>query len=218
MARRIRIVMSVLCGIACMALMILWVRSYRAADRLHGRFWGRQSFVIAAKQGRVTLVHHRWNGEPEDWRWDVLIAARTFPVGSMRMYESMMGFGVTHRPLMLGPPFTPQGQFGPVKVEYVEGIDVIKLSGKGFTTLNGAGVIVPFWFLILVTAALAASLLVRRRWGYSLRGMLLAFAFAAVLLGMVTILDRAPIQKDEAPGTTEDGMDIIRRFDSELNR
>ena len=60
MVRRIVNIASVLCLVACVALVALWVRSYRTADRLHGRFWGRQSFIVGAKDGRLVVAAFRW--------------------------------------------------------------------------------------------------------------------------------------------------------------
>jgi hypothetical protein len=236
--RRIRDGLSVLCIIACVALLIAWVRSYRMADRLHGKFWGRQSFIIASKQGRVTLVSHRWEGPPAKWHWEVLsfpasaehsfpLGEETFTKGTIRMYESALGFGVIQRPLIAVPPFRPEEPFdwerppsilGPVDVDDVEfSPNVIFLNKRKAMLLNGSAAIVPYWFLVLVTGILAAGLLMRRTWRYSLRGILLTIAFAAVLLGLVTILDRAPLPRDDHPGNVDEVMDVIRAIEAQEN-
>jgi hypothetical protein len=225
MARRIRDVISLLCIVACVALVVVWIRSYKAADRLHGKFWGRHSFVVASKQGRVTLVGHRWDRAPETWCWEIIsfsasdeqsfsIAERSFPIGSIRRYESILGFGVVSRPLILGPPFGPENLPRPVEVEYVQGLDIIVLRGRGLTQLNGAGVIVPYWFLVLVVAATAAGLQMRQHWRFSLRALLMTFAFVAVLMGLITTLDRAPISNDDVPPNSSDAIDLIRGMDN----
>jgi hypothetical protein len=220
--RSCRIAALLLCAGACVVFVALWIRSYRIADRVHGRFWGRQSFVVASKQGRVTLVSHRWEGQPEAWRWQVLSApinskrsipkVAAFPIGGMRMYESAFGFGLIRRPLIV-PPDTPQHLRGPVVVEFVDSLDVINTAGRGRTSLNGSAVIIPYWFLVLVAGVMSAVLLTRRFSSFSLRGLLLAFAFAAVLLGLIAILDLAPIPINDHPDTPDEVMDFLRKFD-----
>jgi hypothetical protein len=56
-------------------------------------------------------------------------------------------------------------------------------------------VMVPFWFLVLVSGSLA--MLFQLRWPphFSLRTLLIATTFLAVVLGMITWLDRAWIEK-----------------------
>ncbi|HEX2473149.1 MAG TPA: hypothetical protein VHK01_00300 [Lacipirellulaceae bacterium] len=200
MARRIRDGLSVLCIIACVALLIAWVRSYRMADRLHGRFWGRQSFVIASKQGCMMFVVHRWDGNPEVWRWQVIThgaadIAQSFPIGSVRAYEAGWGFGRIQRPLM-AEPFEPTSPRHKVNVEFVDGLDVIVLRGPGpIPTLNGSGVIVPYWFLAFLVGGSAFALQTYRPWRYSLRGLLAAVTFVAILLSLIAVLDRPPIRE-----------------------
>jgi hypothetical protein len=216
--RSCRIAALLLCAGTSVVFVALWIRSYQRADQLHGRFWGRHCFIVASKQGRLTLVSHRWDVQPDAWRWQVLSdptgpTAPAFPIGDMRMYESAFGFGLIQRPLMM-PPETPQHLRGPVVVEFVDSLDVIMLTGRGMTPLNGSGVIIPYWFLVLVAGVMTAVLLRRRRLSFSLRGLLLAFAFAAVLLGLIAILDRAPIPREDHPETAEEVIEFLRTFDA----
>lgn len=55
--------------------------------------------------------------------------------------------------------------------------------------LPGTGVVLPYWFLVLLTGALATA--PRLRWPprFSMRGLLIAMTFASVLLGFVAVLD-----------------------------
>jgi hypothetical protein len=184
----------VFCIVACALFAILWVRSYRVADRLHGGFWGRQSLVVAAQEGRLVFLLHEWTGEPGNWRWDVISfpvedMGRSFPIASIRLYEAAWGFGLIEQPLM-AMPISRDDPRRDVEVEHAKETDVLVLRGRGLATLNGSGLIVPLWFCVLLAAMLAAVLQMERLWRYSLRGMLLAITFVAVVFGMIAALDR----------------------------
>ena len=183
MFRRRSKIASVLCFIACLALIGLWVRSYHDADRLHGRFWQRQSFLIASKQGRVTAVAFRWHGAPDWWQWGTHAFAiddeMSFPVGSVRQYEAALGFGVMKDPVYMVMRST---------FETPEGATIL-ISGAAIATLRGSGVIVPYWFLVLLSGVLAVALRLERPWRYTTRSLLIAITFVAILLGLIAGLD-----------------------------
>jgi hypothetical protein len=137
---------------------------------------------------------HEWMGEPGNWHWDVLSfpvedMGRSFPIAGIRLYEAASGFGLIERPLM-AMPISREDRRRLVEVEFVEGLDILVTRGRGLTTLSGSGVIVPFWSCVLLAAALAAVLQMKRIWRYSLRNLLLTVTFFAVLLGMIAALDR----------------------------
>jgi hypothetical protein len=60
----------------------------------------------------------------------------------------------------------------------------------GFTTARSTSVKVPHWFPVLLFATLATLPLIRWRWKYSLRTLLIATTLIAVLLGLVVYLAR----------------------------
>jgi hypothetical protein len=184
--RKVLGVVSVLCLVIGGALFALWVRSYHHADRIHGRFWERNSFLVASKQGRVTAVAFRWHGAPNWWKWSVLSFAvddeMSFPVGSVRQYESGLGFGVIHNPtyMVMRSTFeTPEGA-------------TILISGAAMATLRGSGFIVPYWFLVLVAGMLGIALRLERPWRYTTRSLLIAITLVAVVLGLAAGLDIRP--------------------------
>jgi hypothetical protein len=184
--RKVLQVGSVLCLATGAALVALWVRSYDHADRVHGRFWERDSFLIASKQGRVTAVAFRWHGAPNWWKWGVRSFAvddeMSFPVGSVRQYESGLGFGVIRNPtyMVMRSTFeTPEGA-------------TILISGAAVATLRGSGVIVPYWFLVLVAGLLGMALRLERPWRYTTRSLLIAITLVAVILGLAAALDNRP--------------------------
>ena len=180
--RKLRIAFSATCLIACVLLIALWVRSYRTADRLHGRVWGRQSFLLASKEGRVAAVVFQWHGAANWWRWEMFSYPvddeLSIPVGPVEQYEKSLGFGWLSRPMymvMRSEQTLPNGSR----------VDVL---GAATATLNGAGPIVPYWLLVLLASACAVIPWIRKR--FSLRTLLIATTVAAVLLGIILWMSR----------------------------
>jgi hypothetical protein len=171
---------------ACVVLVALWVRSYDMADRVHGRFWDRNSFLVASKQGRITAVAFHWHGAPNWWTWGIRSFAvgdeMSFPVGSVRQYESALGFGMVRNP----PYMVMRSTF-----ETPEGATIL-ISGAAMATLRGSGVIVPYWFLLLVAGLLGIALRLERPWRYTTRSLLIAITLVALVLGLATGLDNRP--------------------------
>src|SRR4051812_13479439 len=102
---KLRIAWSVAWGVVAVSLCVLWVRSYRTADRLHGRVKGKQSFLVASKEGRVAAVVFQWHGAANWWQWDrfsyPVDDELSFPVGPMEQYEKSLGFGWLSRPMYM---------------------------------------------------------------------------------------------------------------------
>jgi hypothetical protein len=184
--RRILRALSVLCLVSCGAVVTLWVRSYRQADRIHGRCWDRQSILAASKQGRVTIVAFRWHGANNWWQWGLSTFAvddeMSFPVGSVRQYESVFGFGMLHDPLYMVTRST---------FETPEGATIL-ISGAAVATLRGSGIVVPYWFLVLLAGLLGIVLRLERPWRYTTRSLLIAITFVAIVLGLAAGLDHRP--------------------------
>jgi hypothetical protein len=179
-------VVSVLCVATGAALVALWVRSYDHADRVHGRLWERNSFLIASKQGRVTAVVFRWHGAPNWWQWGAHSFAvddeMSFPVGGVRQYESGLGFGTISDPTYMVTRST---------FETPEGATIL-ISGAAVATLRGSGIIVPYWSLVLAAGFLAIVAALERPWRYTTRSLLIAFTLVAMVLGLAAGLDNRP--------------------------
>ena|SRR5688572_15265326 len=186
MVRRSVKIASGVCFAMCGVLIALWVRSYHDADRIHGPLWQR-SFLVASKQGRITAVaFRRWPGDADAWTLGFhtfpVDDEMSFPLGSVRQYEATLGFGSIANPtyMLTRSTFeTPPGA-------------TILISGAAVLTLRGSGVLVPFWFLVLVSAILGVALRMKRPWRYTTRSLLIAFTFVAMLLGLVAWLDNSP--------------------------
>jgi hypothetical protein len=59
--RKLQIAWSVLCGIACVLLIALWVRSHRTCDRLHLPISDSDRFIFESNQGRIMALFD-WGG------------------------------------------------------------------------------------------------------------------------------------------------------------
>jgi hypothetical protein len=81
MLRRLLNIASIVCLVACVALMGMWVRSYSWSDRLWGRFTEAQVFSIGSQSGRL-----RWASMSlKDRTWSWTIGSR--PIESVRETE-----------------------------------------------------------------------------------------------------------------------------------
>ena len=91
----------------CVATIVLWVRSYSTADRLHGRVWDKHSFIIASKQGHLAIVLFKWHGARE-FAWCTMRFpaddSMSFPLGPTHQYVNRAGFGTIVNPSYHGMP------------------------------------------------------------------------------------------------------------------
>ena len=182
---KLRIAWSVGCGILCLLLIVLWVRSYWWADRLHGRIIGDRMFVVASKEGRTVLVgfqHHT----PSNWPWEVTSYpcddARAFPVGPERWYRPVLGFCWMRQPFFVAEEAVPLDATGQRRG--------LLLGPGALASLNGSGPMVPSWSTVLFCAAAAAAPWVRWSKRFSLRTLLIAATVVAGALGLIIALLR----------------------------
>ena len=183
--RRVRIAVSVFFGVVALAFCVLWVRSYSVADRIHGVIWRPTSFVVASKSGRVSVVLFRWHGAPSWWRWQIVSHPTddelSFPFGAPKNYERLLGFGWLHDPLymvMRSIQILPDGT-------------EVFVFGAATASLRGAGPMVPYWFLVVISIALSTSTWLQARiQRFSLRTMLIATTLVAVVLGLAAWMTR----------------------------
>src|SRR5471030_444497 len=56
MLRRLLNLASIVCLVACVTLMGMWVRSYRWVDELHGPIVGQQTFTLTSRPGRLLVT------------------------------------------------------------------------------------------------------------------------------------------------------------------
>jgi hypothetical protein len=67
--RRLRIAFSVVCGILCLLLIVLWVRSHGAEDRLTGNFAGSHWFRVYSSHGCLVYYVPGTPGPPSMYAW-----------------------------------------------------------------------------------------------------------------------------------------------------
>jgi hypothetical protein len=187
MPRRLLNIASIACLVACVALLGMWVRSYRDMATLRGSFFSdRQLFAIHSVQGRLLFVevsrlHENMVGRESrpDWPWEVshsnddslafYLAIAQSPLAGFGFtaYESKNGFGeMFYHPLTFPRPFWC----------------------KSF-------LMIPYWFLVLASGTLAMLCQIRWPGRFTLRSLFIATTFVAIVLGMIAWLDRAWIGK-----------------------
>jgi hypothetical protein len=196
MFRWLRYFVTALAAVTIVFLVSMWNRSHTIADELHGRFWTRgsfrtspnapkYSFIIASKEGCATLLPYRWLGQDGWFGWEAkcrpVESDLSFPEGRMQYYNRFLGFGILHNPeYHLFPGHVP---------EHLMSVLTHRYTIYNPPKLFGTGVIIPYWFLVLLSGIIAA--LPRLRWPprISLRGVFIVMTFASLLLGLVGWLD-----------------------------
>jgi hypothetical protein len=102
----------------------------------------------------------------------------------MRQYEQFVGFG-----------FVRDLEYGDVRTFFASSLSpapvmaAIRHSYRRTFTLYGSGVIIPYWFLVLLAGMAVATTKLRWPPRISLRGALAAMTFSSVLLGLGAWLD-----------------------------
>jgi hypothetical protein len=153
--RGIKITWTVICGIACLLLIVLWVRSYWWGDSLtvnqsNTSYFGLVSMstdtIFVSSRGRVGGI---WNGAS-----GLLTPSWKFTGGPITVEDDepgILGFSFTNAPLGLGRNFS-----------------------------------VPYWFLVVISAAIGGvSWLPWWPNRFSLRTLLIATTLVAVVLGLI---------------------------------
>ena len=151
--RKLRIAWSVVCSIACVLLIVLWVRSYWWMDSLTFKFPAWQSGIQMNSFQSTTEIGIRDYGFDENF------------------------FTVTHERIISRSEI--QDDFGRV------------LDTRWFHVIGGRGdilVIVPDWFLMLISIAFAAVSWLP--WRFSLCTLLIATTLVALVLGLIVYATR----------------------------
>src|SRR5262245_16886677 len=154
--RLLRIAFSVVCGIACVLVIVVWWRAYHYSD-FAGWTFGGQRFTANSEYGRLLLAWRAtssgkplqgFSSRPVDSRspGTVLIKRK------MREKENVLGIYIRR-------DTTPAGVVGTVGISF------------------------PHGYLVVAVAALAAIPWIR--WRFSLRTLLFATALVAVVLGLI---------------------------------
>ena len=65
--RKLRLAWSVGCGITCVVLIVLWVRSYHYFDKLEGPIGSQRAFGIESFPGHLDFFVWRFIDQPQPW-------------------------------------------------------------------------------------------------------------------------------------------------------
>ena len=159
MLKYVRITVSVLSLTACVLLSALWIRSYTWIENFDVLVTSTRSATFRSGLGELT-VH--WTFDPD--------AAYQFSPERNWRYRSCSAQGIIDAVARMEPSgvFPPQPNFG-------------------FRRRNSAHsyLFVRHWIPVVITAVLAAALGIRRPFRFRLRTMLIATAYAALLLVIV---------------------------------
>jgi hypothetical protein len=161
--RLLRITVSVVCGIVCLLLIALWVRSYWRADELTMAARLRLTSIYGCIQYKGPVG--RWSFE-KDWGY----------LGWRPSRDEIRAITQTEpTPIDLDPKAKAWlKRFGGLGV------------GRPSTAWRGS---VPFWAVVCVVATLTVAPWIRQfRWRFSLRTLLLVTTLVAVMLGLVVAM------------------------------
>ncbi len=156
--RKLRIAFSAFCGLACVLLIALWVRSYGRADQIYGQTSARKVWHFGSMRGQVTLrriknyngtgIPHNWLPENEAVSDILKRRQRNFPNGQddllIYRFNSRTGYGLLRD-----------------------------------------GFYVPHWFLAAVFGILAIVSWRKPGSRFSLRTLLIGVTFVALALGLL---------------------------------
>jgi hypothetical protein len=162
--RKLRIAWSVACGVICLLLILLWVRSYFRLDRIEWRFSrGIMSNSFRGQLG-ISWIKYR-SALPAEFQG---ITFRSSPIvpgpnGTKVNYNDGSG-----RPLPSLLGFKSSWISAPVR--------------RRVSTF-----VTPYWFPTLLSGIVASISLWRSSLRFSLRTMLIATTLVAVMLGIITI-------------------------------
>jgi hypothetical protein len=168
MRRRLLNIASIVCLVACVVLVGMWVRSYQTLDdELHGLLPHDEGFLVYSTQGELVLYKGPVdsNGSPitNHWPWVVIGG----PSGSWFDFENTSQLQ------------TVSNQFG---------------FGSSFSWA-GSCLHLPYWLLVLTSGSMAMAFQLRWPPRFTLRDLFIATTFLAGVLGMIAWLDRAWIGK-----------------------
>ena len=166
MLRRLLNIASLVCLVACVALMGMWLDSLRTWSFINGQITANRAVDFQSLSGHLTFdvsnqERDLFDDEPsDDWQLRRLPNPNPkFPLATIpQTFLTPLGF-------------------------------------QGIITTTEYCVVIPYWFLVLVSGSLAMLFRPQLRWRYTLRSLFIATTFLAVVLGMIAWLDRAWIGK-----------------------
>jgi hypothetical protein len=162
--RYLRIAWTVFCGLACVLLVVVWVRSYWRIDSATMWISGHGQVGALSLKQRLTISYV--NESLFSDRWRDRLESQSWRVYSNTIEDEFSGSEIgAHSGLPKNQSFVFQNFGG-----------------------NGYRVVIPHWFLILLGTSFAT--IPWLRWRFSLRTLLIATTLIAVMLGTIVWLNR----------------------------
>ena len=169
MLRRLLNIASIVCLVACVALMGTWVRSYNGYDEVRGHLGTSYGFSLASTSGRV--IFHRMQIAPSDWPWRVISDERIVDAPPFQGLWRRLGF---------------LGQFN-------RNTTNIELPYWPLVLVSG---LLAALFRVEWTMGFARwALRFRFPRRFTLRSLFVATTVVAVVLGLIAWLDRVWLEK-----------------------
>jgi len=172
MLRRLLNIASIVCLVACVALMGMWLRSYRAKDEWQASRADTRVFSVSSFSGHLCLSESVPDAVSDH---------------RLREWEYENGSHDWRRKTSCDP------------LQVRADPPTMKIQRRVATHFGFAGQLsstdlflwVPYWFLTLTTGAFTMIFRIRWPWRFSLRGLFITTTFLAVVLGMSAWLDRS---------------------------
>jgi len=163
--RKLRIAWSVAWGVACLLLIVLWVRSWDKRDELYVNYFGTRSVGGWSWYGRIIVSAHAKTKATE--RFVTYVESGKPPRGSATPSEWRVIRDKAERHL---------------------GYD------RHFFAIDSRSahcVLFPHWFLVASTAVFTAAPWLQPNWRFTLRTLLIATTLVAVGLGWLVYMLRS---------------------------
>jgi hypothetical protein len=159
--RKLRIAWSVGCGVVCLLLIVLWVRSYGSIGSLKTRYYLLEVFVSTYRGLVITDVNFNQTSDSAN------IPNVEWVIGSFPMTEKFTYYLANKQNVR---------SFLGFRWNSDQSIYEVSL---------------PFWFLVLLISTLGAIPWIRYfKWRFSLRTLLIATTLVAVALGLAVYAAR----------------------------
>ena len=161
--RKLRIALYIACGIACMLLIVLWVRSYVYSDGLAGPVSETKGLMVGSLAGAIQfrLDDRKWS-DAGSFHW------RKTTESVADLNEALEALHQLQAKLGSKQAFTR--------------IDMTTRIGWDGDTL-----FLPYWLLVLVTGSLAGAVGMQRpyRFQFTLRTLLVGMTLVAIVLALI---------------------------------
>ena len=203
--RLLRIAVSVVCGILCLLLIALWVRSNTRIDVLQVPFFDASVIQVRSNKGRLMLsnlrrrdgIDHSFRSFPSDEVENVNQRHRSLKLELVRTFQEKAEWSKVWHPSESVVRHLDQ-RIETLERQLIANQATLRVSEGAIVSSkqsffhrigrNSLWLGFPHWLPILVTGAFAAVLGVRKPYRFSLRTLLLATTLVAVVLGLVVAM------------------------------